>query len=147
MNTKHILTLFLVISVFSLLNCGKRPRQREAESDFSKRSIKSIPEEYKSIDKECNAVEVKIDYIQSSSKTEIQDIRNQIRMLRLAVRNLVSECKAAFIAKPELDGLLAKDGVNMLLIEQLEGRIEKISKDFEAKVNENQATPIGTDSL
>ncbi len=141
-------SIFILLSVFILLlNCGKRPRQKEAESSFSKKNIESIPEEYKSIDKECNAVEVKIDYIESSSETEIQEIRNQIRILRLAVRNLVSECKAAFIAKPELDAALAKDGVNMFLIEQLEGRIEKISASFEAKVKENQATPIENDSL
>jgi len=145
---KPIYKFFPFILIIALVadGCGTRPKRRDEDIKIVSRSIKSISEEYKRIEKECNEIEVKIDYMESASESEIKEVRTNIRELRLAAINLISECKATLIEKKDFNSMLAKDGFNMVIIQQLDERIKDINRKFEQKASYYQH-PVTADSL
>ncbi len=120
-----------IINVIAF-GCGTRPNRREEELEQVNHSIKSISEEYRRLEKACNELQLKIEYRQSYSVREADEIRVNIRNLRLSTINLISEGKAKLIEKENFDSMLAKEGFNMMLIQELDKRVKELSREFES---------------
>lgn len=126
--------------IFNSLGCDSSSSSRQRgnkgkyhlDSKYPTIKANSLPDRYAVIDKDCNRLELIIDTISTTNSYEIGLIRDKLFSLRLEAKDITTDYEASKLSKGIKDKLV-DEGIDYLLINSLNLRVEKLNKKFVQK--------------
>lgn len=131
---------FCLYLIFNSFGCDSSSSSRQRgnkgkyhlDSKIPASGSHSLPDRYAMIDKDCNRLELIIDTISTTNGHEIELIRDKLFSLRLEAKDITTDYEASKLSE-DIKDKLVDEGIDYLLINSLNLRVEKLNERFVQK--------------